>query len=87
MTRLELAASTTTKYKDGTTVICEKDFESAAASAIIYAEEHNVSDIEDLLDLIYAHHSHAEMSQNICNICGANYEYRNGRWKNSNCPI
>ncbi len=23
------------------------------------------------------------MSQNICNICGANYEYRNGRWK---CP-
>ena len=20
------------------------------------------------------------MSQNICNICGANYEYRNGRW-------
>ena len=23
------------------------------------------------------------MSQNICNICGANYEYRSGRWK---CP-
>ena len=23
------------------------------------------------------------MSQNTCNICGANYEYRNGRWK---CP-
>ena len=23
------------------------------------------------------------MSQNICNICGANYEYHNGRWK---CP-
>ncbi len=23
------------------------------------------------------------MSQNICNICGANYEYRGGRWK---CP-
>ena len=23
------------------------------------------------------------MMQNICNICGANYEYRNGRWK---CP-
>ena len=23
------------------------------------------------------------MSQNICNICGANYEYRNGRWV---CP-
>ncbi len=23
------------------------------------------------------------MSQNVCNICGANYEYRNGRWK---CP-
>ena len=23
------------------------------------------------------------MSQNICNICGANYEYRYGRWK---CP-
>ena len=23
------------------------------------------------------------MNQNICNICGANYEYRNGRWK---CP-
>ena len=23
------------------------------------------------------------MHQNICNICGANYEYRNGRWK---CP-
>ena len=20
------------------------------------------------------------MNQNICNICGANYEYRNGRW-------
>jgi len=23
------------------------------------------------------------MSQNVCNICGANYEYHNGRWK---CP-
>ena len=23
------------------------------------------------------------MNQSICNICGANYEYRNGRWK---CP-
>lgn len=23
------------------------------------------------------------MSQNICNICGTNYEYRNGKWV---CP-
>ena len=63
------------KYKDGTTVICEKDFESAAASAIIYAEEHNVLDIEDLLDLIYAHHSHAVRKNETRSLGGRVMEY------------
>lgn len=63
------------KYKDGTTVIYEKDFESAAASAIIYAEEHNISDVEGLLELIYAHHSHAIRKNETRSLGGKVMEY------------
>ena len=47
------------KFKDGKTSIIQKDFEGAATSALIYIEEHDISDVHGLLDLIYEHHSHA----------------------------
>lgn len=47
------------KFQDGTTVIGEEDYERAATSALIYIAEHDISDVNGLLELIYEHHTHA----------------------------
>ena len=47
------------KFQDGTTIIGEKDYEHAATSALVYIAEHDISDVNGLLELIYEHHSHA----------------------------
>lgn len=47
------------KFKDGATFIGEKDCEVAVASTVEYINNHNITNVEGLIDLIHEHYSRA----------------------------